>query len=63
MKNKPEINGTSAAATWLQHPERREYLGIDFAPNKKLPPKFYNLWRGFSVVPKPGACQMYLSFV
>ena len=63
MKNKPEINGKSAAATWLQHSERREYSGIDFAPNKKLPPTFYNLWRGFSVVPKPGACQMYLSFV
>lgn len=38
---------------WLQHPERRQYDGIVFAPNAEVPGQF-NLWRGFAVEPQPG---------
>lgn len=34
---------------WLSSPERRTYNGIVFNPGLPTSPKFYNLWRGFSV--------------
>lgn len=34
---------------WMKHPNRRSYDGICFMPGKQAPPRFYNLWRGFSV--------------
>lgn len=33
---------------WLNHPERRQYSDVIFAPNQEIPGA-YNLWRGFSV--------------
>lgn len=45
---------------WLDNPDRRQYDRIDFAPNKDLP-GVYNLWRGFTVEPKPGDCSLYLN--
>lgn len=33
---------------WLQHPQRRSYKGIVFAPNREVPGA-YNHWQGFSV--------------
>lgn len=36
---------------WMESPERREYDGMVFAPGRKPPSLFYNLWRGFSVTP------------
>ncbi|MEP7316069.1 MAG: DUF5906 domain-containing protein [Sphingomicrobium sp.] len=38
---------------WLQHPARREYLGVVFAPGQDVP-GYYNLWRGFAVQPIRG---------
>lgn len=40
---------------WLEHPERRQYDGIDFAPNVDLGDRYYNMWRGFSYTPKRGS--------
>jgi hypothetical protein len=38
---------------WLNHPNRRQYDDVVFAPNRETPGS-YNLWRGFSVEPKQG---------
>lgn len=38
---------------WLEHPDRREYQGVAFAPQKELP-GYLNLWRGFGVEPIQG---------
>ncbi len=36
---------------WMEHPSRRTYERIVFAPKGDAPPQFYNLWRGFAVAP------------
>lgn len=54
-----KANGTTpvmrnVGEVWLQHPKRRQYKGIELAPNGNAREGYYNLWRGFSVEPKPG---------
>ena len=41
------------AKHWMQHPQRRQYEGIVFAPGRDVPNHF-NLWRGFAIVPQAG---------
>lgn len=36
---------------WMGFSRQREYKGLVFSPEQKVDPKFYNLWRGFSVEP------------
>lgn len=36
---------------WMESPYRRSYDGLCFAPQRKVPDRFYNLWRGFSFEP------------
>lgn len=36
---------------WISSTARRTYEGIVFAPGMKIDPRFYNLWRGFSIDP------------
>jgi hypothetical protein len=38
---------------WLTHPDRRQYRGVAFSPNRS-DPNLYNLWRGLAVEPRPG---------
>ena len=38
---------------WLDHPQRRQFEGVVFAPLQDVP-GYYNLWRGFAVTPRPG---------
>jgi len=38
---------------WLKHPNRREYRGVVFDPNRS-DPQYYNLWRGFAIKPVKG---------
>lgn len=39
-------------ALWRQHPKRREFRTVTFAPPPKIAPKDdYNLWKGFAVEP------------
>jgi Mesyanzhinovviridae DNA primase len=47
---------------WLEHPKRREYQGIVFAPNKEIP-GYYNLWDGFAVEPISGDCSIFLEHI
>jgi Bifunctional DNA primase/polymerase, N-terminal/Family of unknown function (DUF5906) len=45
---------------WLQHPERHQYEGIEFAPNAGRS-GYYNLWQGFAVEPRQGDCSKFLA--
>jgi len=56
VKKKP----VNLAKYWLQHPDRRQYEGLVFAPGKNVP-GYYNLWKGFGVEPRPGNCDLYLT--
>jgi hypothetical protein len=47
---------------WLTHPRRRQYQGLVFSPSGDVPGHF-NLWRGFSVEPKPGDCSKFLAHI
>jgi putative DNA primase/helicase len=47
---------------WMEHPERREYAGLVFAPAREVP-GYLNLWQGWGVPPRPGRCTAYLEFV
>ncbi len=45
ISKKPEFQ----SKVWLCDKEARRYDGIVFAPEQKISPKFFNLWRGFTV--------------
>ena len=42
--------------------QRRQYDGLEFAP-AGAPDTIYNLWKGFSVKPKPGDCSLFLEHI
>ena len=45
------------AKHWLEHPQRRQYEGIVFAPGERqAPARHYNLWHGFAVDAREGDC-------
>lgn len=64
MKNKPApgTEDSSAGQFWLNHPLRRYYLKMDFYPGD-TPPGVYNLWRGFGIAPRQGACGRFWTFL
>lgn len=41
------------ANEWLKDPNRRQYDGVGFAPNRELP-GYYNRWRGLAIQPREG---------
>lgn len=41
------------ATAWMDWPKRRSFDGLCFSPGTSAPPRFYNLWRGFTVQPWP----------
>lgn len=49
-----------AGTWWINHPLRRQFRNVVFAPNQEVPDA-YNLWRGFSVVARPGDCSLFLA--
>lgn len=52
-----------AGKWWLQHPMRRQYTSMIFAPGKDVPDA-YNLWRGFACEAIPGQQhQLFLDHV
>jgi hypothetical protein len=51
---------TSLGHAWIAHKARRQYSGIEFAPNGGRE-GYYNLWRGFSVEPRKGDCSKFLA--
>jgi|GEM_PF-4751403 len=46
---------------WIDHPDRRQYENVVFAPGRELGPRVLNLWRGFAFEPKAGDCSLYLA--
>ena len=48
---------------WFEHPNRRQFKGVEFLPGEEAPEGIYNLWRGPAVVPKAGECGLYLELV
>lgn len=50
------------ADLWLQNEHRRQYDRIIFSPEQDIP-ACYNLWRGFSCVPRKGDCSLYLEHI
>jgi hypothetical protein len=53
---------TSEGRAWLNHPDRRQYDGIVFAPGQEVS-GYLNLDRGFAVTPKPGSCSLFLNHI
>lgn len=51
--DKGEAVEKPAGAFWIDHPMRRQYETITFAPGKEIEDA-YNLWRGFAVDSLPG---------
>ncbi|APO49863.1 RepB family DNA primase [Bradyrhizobium diazoefficiens] len=47
---------------WLEHPDRREFKTIVFAPNKEVP-NSYNLWKGYGCEARPGDCSLFLDHI
>lgn len=47
---------------WLRHEARRQYRAVVFAPGEDGEPDVWNLWRGFGVLPEPGAVSFFLDF-
>jgi hypothetical protein len=45
---------------WLQHPQRRQYKTLLFAPGREVKDS-YNLWKGFSCEARPGDCSLFLA--
>ena len=43
---------------WLAHPNRRQYEGLVFAPDRDVP-GYYNFWQGFAVEPRAGDCSKF----
>jgi hypothetical protein len=51
----------SKSKIWLEHPARRQYREVVYAPAEDLGRNVRNLWRGFTVEPKKGDCGLYLT--
>jgi hypothetical protein len=46
---------------WITSTERRQYNGIEFAPDGNVPDGYLNIWQGFSVEPNPNtSCTLFL---
>jgi Family of unknown function (DUF5906) len=54
------------ASWWFQHPQRRQFEQVVFAPGKEIP-NAYNLWQGFTVAAdfndSATKCALYLSHI
>ncbi len=47
---------------WLNHSDRRQYDRVVFDPSgSPVPDDTYNLWRGFAVEPRSGACHGFIN--
>lgn len=60
-KPKKDKNGKQLSEQWLSHPARREYHGgIIFDPEHPGHHNgYYNLFQGYSVIPKEGDCSLF----
>jgi hypothetical protein len=61
LKANGEPKYDNKASAWLKSAHRREYDRIVFEPNSPPVNGVYNLWKGFSFIPKKGDCSLYLA--
>jgi len=55
VDNEGNMRTRPAGDYWLDHPDRRQYLGgVVFDPTGKTDPEHWNLWSGFAVEPRRG---------
>lgn len=57
---KPGEKPRPLAEAWLNHPQRRQYEGLVFAPGETVPPNILNLWQGYAVAPEAGDVSPWL---
>lgn len=49
----------SAGQLWMQHPQRRKYLGMTFEPDGNVPGKYFNMFNGWAIEPSAeGSCEL-----
>lgn len=53
-----KLDGKPLSRLWMENQARREYDGITFAPGREVPPKLFNVWRGFAYSPAPDAASV-----
>lgn len=51
-----------AGKWWTEHPNRRQYETLVFAPGRDIP-QAYNLWQGFACEAIPGDCSLFLEHI
>jgi hypothetical protein len=56
---KERIEHKDAALLWITHPARRRFWGVQFDPSAVGHGRFYNMWKGFAVEPKPGDWSLF----
>lgn len=54
-----KMNSMPLGIWWINHPQRREFETIVFAPGRQVEGA-YNLWKGFAFEAKPGCCDRLL---
>ena len=54
-----KLKQVGMGAWWISHPERTQYDGVVYAPNRSPVGKL-NLWEGFACEPAKGGCGRYL---
>ncbi|MBX3520731.1 MAG: hypothetical protein KF835_12035 [Xanthobacteraceae bacterium] len=66
VANRPKsaaFDSEDTGKAWLNHPMRREYKEVVFAPGVTTPPYVLNLWRGFATEPRQGDVTPFLELV
>jgi hypothetical protein len=51
------------ADVWLRHPERKQYRGVGFWPEKSTPDGMFNLWLGWPIPPVAGDVKPALNHI
>jgi hypothetical protein len=46
---------------WMTHRQRRQYAGLEFDPSGQGRAGYFNLWKGYTVEPKAGNCDLFLT--
>ena len=58
-----KIDGTAATKKWIESDDTRRYDELLFDPSGRCPSTSYNLFKGLSVEPVAGECELYLRHV
>lgn len=60
--DRPGARPRPLASAWMDHPKRRQYEGLVFAPPPagQLPASVLNLWQGYAVKPLQGDVSLWL---